>query len=449
LDDLLMSDKRPCSVAERRLRWREVWILYRREMLAAFRERTIVVNSILIPLFLYPFLLWAMFTGFSLVMGQTEGFVTRVGVANWPEGHEVLKRDLERNPRLNLVTLTNREDARQKVLEGKLHAWLEFAPATGPAAGLPGNFEVKVLFDASKDRSVTARERVTGAIESYRHQWLNRESRNRGIEPDAWDAFSVEFRNVASKRQMGGFILGLMAPIIFVVMVAIGCFYPAVDAIAGERERGTWETLMSTAATRTSIAAAKYLYVASMGGIAGALNVTAVLLTVKPIFGHLLRGAGETIDFSIPLSALPALLLAAVLLAGFIAAGMMIFAAFARTFKEGQAMITPFYLLVLLPVVFLQTPGLKLTFPLALLPVVNITLMLREALGGSLSLGPAMVAVAASVAVIVLAIRLAAFILQFEDVVSGAFNGSMFSFIRNRVFKPRSARTAIPKNPVS
>lgn len=430
-------------------RWRQVWILYRREMRAAFREKTIVINSILIPVCLYPFLLWAIFTGVSFVMGQTEGLVSKVGVANWPEGHESLKRDLERNSRLNLITLTNREDARQQVLEGRLHAWLEFAPASGSAADLPGNFEVKILFDSSKDRSVTAHERVTDAVQSYRDQWLKRESRNRGITPEAWDAFSVEFRNVASKRQMGAFILGLMVPIIFVVMVAIGCFYPAVDAIAGERERGTWETLMSTAATRINIATAKYLYVASMGGIAGALNVTAVLLTVKPIFGQLLERSGETISFTIPLLAIPVLLLAAVLLAGFIAAGMMIFAAFARTFKEGQAMITPFYLLVLLPVVFLQVPGLKLTFPLALVPIVNITLMLREALGGSLSWGPTLVALTASVAVIVLAIRLAAFILQFEDVVSGAFKGSLFSFIRNRMLKARNPDVATPQKPAS
>src|SRR5204863_4037251 len=68
------------------LRWRQVRILYLREMRAALREKTIILNSILIPIFLYPFLMWAAFTGLTLVMGQSERFVSRIVVANWPAG---------------------------------------------------------------------------------------------------------------------------------------------------------------------------------------------------------------------------------------------------------------------------------------------------------------------------------------------------------------------------
>ncbi len=39
-------------------------------------------------------------------------------------------------------------------------------------------------------------------------------------------------------------ILGLIAPLYFVIMVAVGCLYPAVDTTAGEHERGTWETTL-------------------------------------------------------------------------------------------------------------------------------------------------------------------------------------------------------------
>ena len=205
-------------------------------------------------------------------------------------------------------------------------------------------------------------------IERYRGDWLKREARARGIEPASWEGFTVSTRNVASKKQMGAFILGLVLPLLFVVMVAMGCFYPAVDATAGERERNTWETLMSTAATRVSIVTAKYLYVTTMGGLAGILNLTAMALTMKPIFAPLMAKAGDAFNFSVPFAAIPVMALAALMLAGFVSAGMMIFASFARTFKEGQAMIMPFYLIILLPVMFLQTPGLKFTLPLAFMP---------------------------------------------------------------------------------
>ena len=100
-----------------------------------------------------------------------------------------------------------------------------------------------------------------------------------------------------------------------------------------------------SAAARRSIVTAKYLYVATLGCLAGVLNVAAMLATMRPILAPLLARTGEQLEFTVSPWRLPVVLLGAVLLAGFVAAGMMIFAVFARTFKEGQAMITPFYML--------------------------------------------------------------------------------------------------------
>lgn len=426
----------PPTQRESGLNWRQVGILYRREFRAALREKTILFNSILIPIFLYPFLLWAAFTGMMFVMGQTESLASRVAVGQWPEQHPRLRRQIERHKQIEIArTVVGEADASEAIRRGELDARIDFRHPDGKAGEMPGNFEASITFDQSKDRSVAARERIQEIIEDYRTTWVERETMARGIHPARWQTFTLDFQNLASESEMGAFVLGLMLPIIFVVMVAVGCFYPAVDAVAGERERGTWETLMSTSATRPSVVAGKYLYVATMGGLAGALNVGAVLLTVKPVFAPLFEEAGRSLKFSLPLSSVPILMLAAVLLAGFVAAGMMLFATFARTFKEGQSMITPFYMLILLPVVFLQVPGLKLTAALALIPVVNITLMLRESISGDLQWLPMLVTLIASAGAILLILRLAAFVLKFEDVVSGTFQGSLFKLLRLRLRK--------------
>jgi len=435
----------PLRPAPARLNWRQVGILYRREMRAAFRERTIVINSILIPIFLYPLLLWIAFTGMTLVMGQTEEVRSRVAIGPLPREHPGLLRRLQRNPDLDLFDLrVNRGDLERRIRFGSLDAALEFLPAE-TNSGLAGNFRARLTFDQSKDNSVVARERLTGVIDQYRRGWVRREASARGVAPAEWAGFTLAQQNVASKKQMGSFMLGLMLPAIFVVMVAVGCFYPAVDALAGERERNTWETLMSTAANRVSIVTAKYLYVTSLGGLAGALNLLAVLLTFKPIFAPMLERSGRTLETHFPLGALPLLAVAAVLLAGFIAAGMMIFASFARTFREGQAMTTPFYLLVLVPMIFLQSPGLQLSFPIALLPVFNLSLMVREAISGTFHWLPIAITLAASLAAIVVSIRLAAFILKFEDVVMGSFNGSFTRFVKERIFGNRAGAGSTPE----
>ena len=424
-----------------RLNWRHVWILYLREIRAALRERSIVFNSILIPIFLYPFLLWATMTGLTFVMGQTEGLVARVAVADWPKGHPGLRKKLERNDRIQLIQPSGGEASRasEEISEGRSDALLEFLPATAGKAALAGNFEARITYNQAKERSTEARKRVSRSLEDYRRDWLNREARRRGIDTAQWQAFTISEHNLASKKQMGVFLLGLIAPIIFVIMVAAGCLYPAIDTLAGERERQTWETLISTAASRLSIVTAKYLYVASMGGLAGILNLLAVSLTAKPIFGPLFERAGRGVDFSFPPSALPVALVAAVLLAGFVAAAMMLLAAFARTFKEGQSSITPFYMILLAPLVFLQVPGIKLSPAVALLPVVNLTLMVREAVSGTFHWPAIGVTLLVSLALIALFIRLATFILQFEEALAGASGGSLVAFLKQRLKPARRA----------
>jgi len=440
-----MTDSEPGLVGGR---WgfnrRQVWILYSREMRAALREKTIVLNSVLIPIFLYPFLLWAAFTGLTFVMGQTEGFVSRVIVRGWPEGHPGLRLKLERDEQLQLVAQAELSGAAEKGLsEGKTDALLEFLAADATNSAVAANFQARITYNQAQERSAQAKARLSEAIEEYREEWLRREARRRGVRSAQWQEFTISSRNVASRKEMGTFIMGMIAPVIFVVMVAIGCFYPAVDATAGERERNTWETLMSTAALRTNIVVAKYLYVASMGGLAGILNLTAIMLTLKPIFAPLLEKTGGSIAYTLPLTAFPVVIVAGLLLAGFVAAGMMIFAAFARTFKEGQSMITPFYMLILVPVVFLQTPGLQFSLPLAFVPIVNLTLMVRQAVSGALDWGTASVTVVVSLVVIAICLGVATFILQFEDVVTGTYSGSVVRFLKERAVTSRSRGASI------
>ena len=420
-----------------RVAWRQVWVLYEREMRAALRERNIVVNSLLIPLLLYPFLLWLGFTGITFVSGQTEGHLSRVRVSGWPEGHGGMRLAFERNEQIQLITeeRSEREDWEERLRKGTLDAWVEWVPSAGEGAALERNFEVRLRFDASKARGDLARERVEGVLREYRERWLQREAEKLGIEPGSWQVYAIGARNVASQRQVGAFILGLMLPLFFVIAVAVGCFYPAIDATAGERERGTWETLMSTGANRLSVAAAKYGFVWSMGGAAGLLNLGVMAVTMKPLFGALPGGGLEAVVFRVPWVAIPVIVMGAVLLGGFIAGGMLVLATFARTFKEGQAMVTPFFMLLVVPMLFLQIPGLEFSLTLAVVPVVNVVMMIRTALMGEVPWLPVGVTVLVSMALIAACVRMGAYILQYEDVVMGLHHGGLKTFLRRRVFR--------------
>ncbi len=414
------------------MNWHDIWTLYRSEVRTALRERTILVNSILIPLLLYPTMIFVMITGFTFMTSQTERFVSRIQVSGDPELTSPLRDRLAERERVQLIEPDHEvplEVARQQVSDGALDALVRVEAGSGT----PDNLVIEITSDSAEDRSVTARRRIEDTVEDYRRDYLEQLARGVSLTGAEWDVYRVEVQNTASEEQMGALILSLMLPLMFIIMVAVGCFYPAVDATAGERERRTWETTMTMATSRTNIVAAKYLYVATFGCIAGFLNVAAITVSLRGLLSSLLAQAGESLSFQIPLGSIPVMFLAAVLLAGFIAAGMMIFAAFARTFREGQSMVTPFYLIILLPVFLLNDPGLELDPRLALVPIVNLGLVVRAAIAGEYPWGAIAISVAVSLVLIAAALWLAQRILRFEDVVMGNYGGNFGKFLKERL----------------
>lgn len=417
------------------MNWSEIGILYRRELRSAFRERTIVMNSILLPIFLYPVMLWLMFTGITFVSGLQEGFVSRVALEGVPAAHGEIRDSLEAMESVELVDPVPAEDeATALIREGELDVLVQLLPASEGNGRLEGNFTVRLTFDRSDDRSRTARDRAAGVVERYRDRWLQSEARALGIPPEELDQFRIASRNVATEEEMGQFLLGQMIPLFLVIMVALGCFIPAVDSTAGERERSTWETTMTVAASRRSIIASKYLYVATLGTLAGILNVVAMTASMGPVMRPMMGEAGESLQFAIPLAAVPVMIAGALVLALFFAAAMMIVAAFARTFKDGQAMVQPIYWLVFLPIIFMGSPDRELSPEMAAVPIANVALMIRDAITGSYQ--PVLIAetLGVGLVLVLVCLWLARWVLQFEDFLMGSYDGSLWKFTRERLF---------------
>lgn len=410
----------------------DIAVLYVRELRSALRERNIVINSILLPIFLYPLLLWLVYTGISFVGGQTEGFSSRVMLKGLPAQHTKLKTELEQDERIQLRTTA---DPVRDIREGDLDLLVEFLPPAAGAAALEGNFTLKLSYDNSNDRSELAHTRVSEKLTHYRADLVTAAAARIGLKPETLRQFSVDSRNVASSREMSQFILGLMLPMFLVIMLAVGCMVPAIDCTAGEREKSTWETLMTVATRRSNIVIAKYLYVATMACIAGLLNVSAMVFSMKAVLTPIVGDDAQELSFTIPLAAVPIVLLVTALLALFVSAGMMILASFARTFKEGQSLVTPFYIATFLPVMFLQIPGLELTPTLALIPVVNVAMVFREALSGVFRWPLIGLTVAVELVLISVALWLAATVLHYEDFLMGNYGGQFSKFLKEKLLR--------------
>src|ERR1051326_3670336 len=248
------------------MNFRDIRVLYWREIRSALRDRTIVTNSILLPILLYPVLIWLVYTGFTFVSGQNDDLKSRIMLKNVPAAHALLRKEFETD---KSVVLVDAWDPSADIRKGSLDALVEFMPG-GSNLKIEDNFSTRITYDESRDASNRARSRATQKIARYRESFLEQQAQKFGLSRAQFQDFSLDDRNVSSGREVTGFVIAL--PIFFIIMLAVGGMHPAIDATAGERETSTWETLMTTATSRANVLVAKYLYVATMCFLAAFLN---------------------------------------------------------------------------------------------------------------------------------------------------------------------------------
>ena len=414
--------------------WRDVRVLWSREVRGALRERTVVLNSILFPLILYPLLLWVEISAIGFVNGRSERTPAHVEVTGAEVAYAEIMATLGSAPDSSIRVAPPGDGlsrALDRVIAGDTDAVVELAE---PDPTVPAGLDVVVHYDRSRPPSRRALARVEGALDKLRDQRLERAAAELGLPVTVIRPIRVEMVNVSSDRVRGTTLLGLMIPLFLVISVALGCLVPAVDTTAGERERGTWETLMTTTASRGSVVTAKYLYVAAFGAVAGMLNVVALSLSLGPMMAPLqgMDESGTGLVVRLAPAALAIMAAGAVLLALFFAAAMMPLAAFARTFKDGQALVTPVFYLTLLPLLLGQQMDRTLTPTLAAVPVANVAMGVRDAIQG-VFMWPLLGLTAGVNLLLVLALLgFARWILGFEDFVIGTHAGSPWRVLRDR-----------------
>ena len=174
-----------------------------------------------------------------------------------------------------------------------------------------------------------------------------------------------------------------------------------------------------------------------MSFVAGCLNVMAMMFTMRSNLA--LLGGPSGLSFHVPLVSIPVIVAGAALLALFIAAGMLILASFARTFKEGQSLVSPFMIAFVLPLLFIQSPSQEFTIRVAFIPVVNVAMMFRQAIGGYFDWKPMAITVAMEILFVTAALKIATTLVEREDFMMDSSGGAFLRFIRT-IWTQRSQR---------
>ncbi|MCA9736146.1 MAG: ABC transporter permease, partial [Gemmatimonadetes bacterium] len=291
-------------------------------------------------------------------------------------------------------------------------------PETDPT---PITRDVLLLFDAADDLSRRGRDVLAGALGDFEEGVLERRLTERGLPAYFADPIHVADSSVALPEEVGGYALGRFLPMLLIVITLLGTFYPAIDLAAGEKERGTLETLLTAPVPSREIVTGKFLTVAAVGVVAAGLNLLSMLLTFQT---GLFQFAGALdIEFSVPLDRLIVIFLTLIPLAVFFGSLFLGVAVRARSFKEAQNALTPIYMIALMPALLPLFPGIEFTPAMAVAPIAGVALFFRELMGGNAPVLLGLVAVGSTAVYAWAALAFAAASFGSEDVLFGGDSG--------------------------
>ena len=363
------------------------WVVFRKELRETLRDRRTLVVMVAVPILLYPVLLVATEQFALLGIRRIESVASQVGVAG-PASDDVLEF-LASNEDLELLDVA---DPVVAVRSDSVGAVVVFGPLPeGPAQG-EGTQSATVLYDAADERSQRARSVLVVALRSWDDTLLARRLAERGLPAEFAKPLALADSSLAGAEELGGYTLGRFLPLLLITMTLLGTFYPAIDMAAGEKERGTLETLLTAPVPPRQIVVGKFLAVALIGVVAAALNLVSMLLTFQT--GLFQFGGALDIEFALPWPSVLVIFATLIPLAVLFGALFLGIALRSRSFKEAQTALTPVYLLVMMPALLPVFPGIDFTVALAAVPVAGLGLFFRELMVGSPALAPSVVAVA-------------------------------------------------------
>jgi sodium transport system permease protein len=362
-----------------------------KELRDSLRDRRTLISMIVVPTLMIPGIMLVAGVVSYMVVNKAREEVPAVMVLGGNDS-PVVRAALTADQKIRLVPAT--ADWKQRITDKQLRAAVEI-PAGFDAALEHGDATVLKIFNYESElRSGFAVGELHRFFNTYREKIITARLTGRGLPAALVKPFEVKTENVAPPEKVGGNVIGGIIPYLFILLCFTGAMYPAIDLTAGEKERGTMETILCSPVGRADLVLGKFLMVltAALGTVVfsllsmGLTFMLGGLLFAKTAAGGAAVAAAKsgaapmlpTIDPLGTLTVLAMVLPVAVLFS----AVLMAVSLFAKSVKEAQSYVSPLIVVVILPAMMGMLPGVELNTRLALVPILNLALVSKELVSG-------------------------------------------------------------------
>jgi sodium transport system permease protein len=362
---------------------RNIGIVYRKELREALRDRRTLISTLIVPLVLFPILTAGLGAAIASLVGKAKEEIPKVMLRGGEDSPAIVD-GLKKLDKIEIVPTTS--NWKDQIINKEVRAAIE----------IPAGFQAHVAEGKSDTVSIQnfkgemKSEIATGKIETfltdYRDNVVKERLAAKNLPPAVLKPFEVKQENVAPPEKVGGAAFGGVIGYMVILLCLTGGMYPAMDLTAGEKERGTMETILSSPISRMHLVLGKFFLVLTTSLVTAALSVTSMGVSFA-VLGHLhaFDKAGSDaseLQLRIGIGTVISVFIMVLPLAVLFSAALMTIALFAKSYKEAQSYVTPLMFIVIIPAVAAMLP-IDLTPKLALVPILNASLLCKELVTGT------------------------------------------------------------------
>lgn len=404
--------------------------IYKKEMMDLIRDKKTLILMLVVPLVIYPLIMMG-----SLLMGsaiasslQSDEYQITVvddkaqkGVNGYDgDALRALLADTEDDLEYHLIIKEiSPESCKEALSTEEIDAYIE-VEMQKTKDGRKNVFTIHYL--SSKTTSSTAANMIEDKLEYYREQLSRQLLTELGLEPELlMKPVTISRSDSSANEERVGSILGTILPFLMISSILLGAFYPAVDTTAGEKERGTLETLLTLPVGNDELIIGKFLAVSTVAVASAVLNLVSMLFMSIYFYAVMQSDDAQTLQVELT-DFIPALLivvLCTIAFALFISAVTMCVTTFAKSFKEANNYATPLMLVVMFASFVAFVPNIEFTAMLAAVPIVNISILISDILVFEYNFSIIMIVLVTNMVYAALAILLLIRLYNSEDLMFG------------------------------
>ncbi len=362
---------------------RNVGIVYRKELTEALRDRRTLISTIVVPLFLFPVLSVGFGALAVSLVGKAKEEIPKVMLRGGGDSPAVIE-GLKKLDKIEIVPET--PNWKDQIINKEIRAAVQIPAGFQADVAREKSDTVKIYNYEGELKSEFATEKVEKYLKEYRDRVVKDRLAAKNLPETVLNPFEVKQENVAPPEKVSGATFGGIIGYMVILLCMTGAMYPAMDLTAGEKERGTMETILSSPISRMHLVLGKFFLILTAALGTAALSVLSMGVSFS-VLSHYTGQAGRGQAAALVLKLGPKTVLSVFLMALPVAvlfsAALMTIALFAKTYKEAQSYLTPMTFVVIIPAVAAMLPGVELTPKLSLIPILNVSLLCKELVAGT------------------------------------------------------------------